>query len=448
MDKGKQELLSFGAIAVISAALFSGHFGVGDVIFPPILGKGAGASWFMAALGYGIINSLGVLVAYLAVSRQQKTLLEMSSRTLGRAFGVVFTTICMLIIGPVFILPRVSSATHEMAVALFFPNFPLWGTLAIFFALNYWVAYNRAQVIDRLGKVLSPALIVFMAVLIVKGVVSPIGTVPATGSENPLADGVLNGYNTMNALGAALFGGWILKELALRGVESKEAQSRNLAYIGPIVALGLLITSTGITYLGATASTVFPDAGIGVYTVMIAEGLLGTIGKAIFALLLAFACFTTSVGLTSTAGDVFQEMTGGKLEYKNIVAISSLVGFAIGTVGLGKIVGYTVPWLMLVYPAIIVLLVGGLFDFGKFKPALQGGIVTAILLSIGDFLAGMGFPGNALSKMTASLPLGAHGLGWLLPSLVVAATVIVFAGMSKKSSTQRRIDYFAVQGRT
>ena len=192
MSKEKQDLLSFGALAVISAALFSGHFGVGDVIFPPILGKGSGASWFTAAMGYGIINSLGVLVAYLAVARQQKTLLEMSSRTLGRAFGVVFTTICMLIIGPVFILPRVSSATHEMAVALFFPNFPLVGTLAVFFALNYWVAFNRAQVIDRLGKILSPALIIFMAVLIIKGIVSPIGPVPATGPGNQLADGVLN----------------------------------------------------------------------------------------------------------------------------------------------------------------------------------------------------------------------------------------------------------------
>ncbi len=432
MPKVKKDLLSFGAIAVISAALFSGHFGVGDVIFPPILGKGAGSSWLMAAMGYGIINSLGVLVAYLAVSRQQKTLLEMSSRTLGRAFGIVFTTICMLIIGPVFILPRVSSATHEMAVALFFPNFPLFATLAIFFALNFWVAYNRAQVVDRLGKVLSPALIVFMAVLIIKGVVAPIASVPPTGSENPLADGVLNGYNTMNALGAALFGGWILKELAIRGVDDKAAQSRNLAYIGPIVALGLLVTSTGITYLGATASTVFPDAGIGVYTVMIAEGLLGTVGKAIFALLLAFACFTTSVGLTSTAGDVFQEMSGGKLQYKTIVAASSLVGFGIGLVGLGKIVGYTVPWLMLVYPAIIVLLVGNLFDFGKFKPALQAGMVTAVVLSIGDFLSGMGMEGNPFSAMTARLPLGGQGLGWLIPAVVAAGVGMVISGMSRK----------------
>jgi len=108
-----------------------------------------------------------------------------------------------------------------------------------------------------------------------------------------------------------------------------------------------------------------------------------------------------------------------------------LVGLAIVMTGLVKIVGYTVPWLMLVYPAIIVLLVGGLFDFGKFKPAMQGGIVTAVLLSIGDFLAGMGFPGNALSKVTASLPPGAQGLGWLLPSLVVAAVMMVVAGRKK-----------------
>lgn len=433
MEK-RSGLLSYGALAIISAALFSGHFGVGDVIFPPILGKGAGSSWLVAALGYGIINSLGVMVAYLAVARQQKTLLEMTSRTLGRTFGVVFTTICMLIIGPVFILPRVSSATHEMAVALFFPNFPLWGTLLIFFALNFWVAYNRAQVIDRLGKFLSPALIIFMAILIIKGILSPISAVPETGSESPLAEGILNGYNTMNALGASLFGGWVLKELSLRGIPDKSDQARNLFIIGPLVALGLLVTSTGITYLGATAITAYPDAPIGVYTVMIAEGLLGAVGKAVFGALLAFACFTTSVGLTSTAGDVFSEMTDGRLSYRAIVAASSFTGFAIGLVGLSKIVGYTVPWLMLVYPAIIVLLVGNLFDFGRAKRAIQAGVIIAIVLSVGDFLTGMGFGGNFLSAMTSGFPLAAQGMAWLVPALIGAAIAFVFSGMSRKTA--------------
>jgi LIVCS family branched-chain amino acid:cation transporter len=218
----------------------------------------------------------------------------------------------------------------------------------------------------------------------------------------------------------------------MRGITDKDAQTLNLFYIGPAVALALLVTSTGITYLGATAATVFPEADIGVYTVLIAEGVLGGVGKAVFALLLAFACFTTSVGLTSTAGDVFQEMSGGKLQYKAIVAASSVVGFGIGTIGLGKIVGYTVPWLMLVYPAIIVLLVGSLFDFGKFKPALQGAIITAVILSIGDFLGAMGMADNPFSGLTAKLPLGGQGLGWLVPALVVGALALLFAGRSKK----------------
>ena len=108
------------------------------------------------------------------------------------------------------------------------------------------------------------------------------------------------------------------------------------------------------------------------------------------------------------------------------------MGFGIGTIGLGKIVGYTVPWLMLVYPAIIVLLVGSLFDFDKFKPALQGAIVTAVILSIGDFLGAMGMADNPFSSLTAKLPLGGQGLGWLVPALV-GALAMFFAGRSKNS---------------
>jgi LIVCS family branched-chain amino acid:cation transporter len=417
---GNIPLLPWAVLAVISGALFSGHFGVGDVIFPPILGRDSGQAWFIASLGYGIINSLGVLVAYLAVAQKQQTLLQMTSDVLGKRFGIIFTTICMLIIGPVFILPRVSSATHEMSVMPFFPNFPLWITLAIFFGLNLYVVYNRSQVIDRLGKVLTPVLIIFMLVLIIRGITSPLAKLPAYASKNPLIGGFLEGYNTMNALGATLFGGWILKELSMRGIKKKTDQAKNLKIIGPIVALALLFTSTGITYLGATTGAAYPDAEIGVLTIHIAEGLLGYIGKIIFAIILALACFTTSAGLTSTAGDVFEEMSGGKLQYKYTVIASSLVGFLLGLIGLSKIVGYTTPWLMLVYPALVVLLLSGLYkNFQNIKVASAAGIIAAILFSIGDFLSGLGFPGNILSVQIARLPLGTVGMGWVIPTIVV-----------------------------
>jgi len=428
LKERKYLLLPWGVILVITAAVFSAHFGVGDVIFPAILGRDTGATWFIAALGYGAINSLGVFLAYLVVATHDKSLYGLTSTVLGRYFGMFYTTIAMLVIGPVFILPRVSSATHEMSVAPFFPEIPLWATLLVFFALNFYFAYNRSKVIDRLGKYLAPALIVFMLILIIKGVITPLATPTQPGSPTAFTDGVLNGYNTMNALGAALFGLWLINELKMRGVKDAESRKRNLIRIGSLTAFLLFLTSTGITYLGASSGALFPNAEIGELSVLIAEGLLGYVGKAVFAVLIALACITTSVGLTSTAGDTFEQMSNGRLKYKVTVGWSSAVGFLLGLVGLSRIVRYTVPWLMLIYPALIVLLIMCLTpNFEKVKLATQAGVITAIIFSIGDFLAGLGFGDNPFTKMNLALPLGKQGLAWLLP---VVITVIVFQAIS------------------
>ncbi|MGQ9702828.1 MAG: branched-chain amino acid transport system II carrier protein, partial [bacterium] len=400
-------------------------------IFPPILGRSAGVSWFIAALGYGVINSLGVFIAYLAVSIQNKSLFGLASMVLGKSFGIVYTTIAMLIIGPIFILPRVSSATHEMAVAQFFPTIPLWVTLLIYFALNFYFAFNRSKVIDRLGKYLAPILIIFMVILMFKGIISPLATPVSPGSSTAFTDGVLNGYNTMNALGAALFGIWIINELSMRGCKEKESRSANLIVIGGIVAFALLLTSIGLTYLGASSGALFPEAPIGILTVELAKGLLGYFGKIVFAIIIAFACITTSVGLTSAAGDTFEQMTNGKLKYSLTVGLSSIVGFLLGLIGLSKIIGYTVPWLMLIYPALVVILIMSLFPkFEKVKLAAQAGVIVAIIFSIGDFIAGLGFGNNPFTKMNSLLPLGKQGLAWLLPAVIA---VIVFQIISSFS---------------
>ncbi len=438
MNQQGKTILPWSVILIISAAIFSGHFGVGDLIFPPILGRSAGIYWFIAALGYGVINSLGVFIAYLAVSIQDKSLFGLSSRVLGKNFGVVFTTLSMLIIGPVFILPRVSSATHEMAVAQFFPNIPIWVTLLIFFALNFYFAYNRSKVIDKLGKYLAPILIIFMIILVIKGIASPLAKPLSPGSPTAFTDGILNGYNTMNALGAALFGLWLINEFSMRGLKDKESRKNNLIIIGIITALGLFLTSTVLTYLGASSGAKFPEAPIGILTVEFARGLLGFFGIIVFAIILSFANITTSVGLTSTAGDTFEQMTNGKLKYTTTVTLSCIVGFLIGLIGLSKVVGYTVPWLMLIYPSLIVILIMNLFsNFEKVKFATQVGVVVAIIFSLGDFLPGIGFSKNFFTQVNSALPLGKQGLAWLIPTIIgVVAGQIV----SKYSKTKTLIE--------
>jgi Branched-chain amino acid permeases len=68
MADTKKQVLSFGAVLVVSAAVFSGHFGVGDTIFPAMLGRTTGASWFIAALGYGVVNSFMVFSVLITAS--------------------------------------------------------------------------------------------------------------------------------------------------------------------------------------------------------------------------------------------------------------------------------------------------------------------------------------------------------------------------------------------
>jgi len=415
----KKNLLPVSILIVISGAMFSSHFGVGDLIFPPILGREAGASWFTAALGYMIINSIGVWLAYLACAHQNQSLTGIATKTLGDFFGKIYTAIPILIT-IFFILPRVSSATHEMAILPLSPNIPLWITLAIFFLLSFYVAYTRATVIDKLGKILAPVLILFVIILAVRGIASPLSIPKSPGSLTALSDGMLNAYNTMNAIAALLFGGWVLHELKIRNIKTKENQNINLNVIGLSTAVLLGITSTALVYLGASSGSSFPDASIGVLSTKIAQGLLGQIGLFSFAVIMAFSCLTTAAAIISMAGDMFSEMTNGKLKYRVTVTLSTIIGFTLGLVGLSRIVKYTVPWLVLLYPSIIIIILSALYyKFDKIRKSVTIGVIVALFFGLGDMLSFYGLTSNFITKISSQLPLGGQGLGWFLPTIII-----------------------------
>ncbi len=428
----KKGLLPVSVLIVISGAMFSSHFGVGDLIFPPILGRDAGTSWFIAAIGYMIINSVGVWLAYLACAHQNQSLTGIATKLLGKYFGKIYTAIPILIT-VFFILPRISSATHEMAVLPLLSGVPLWITLAVFFLLSFYIASTRATVIDKIGKVLAPVLIIFVLILAFRGITSPLSVPQSPGTPTALKDGMLNAYNTMNAIAALLFGGWLLHELKIRNIETREDKDKNLNAIGISTAILLGITSTVLVYLGASSGASFPDASIGVLSTNIASGLLGQIGLFSFAVILTLSCLTTSAAIISMAGDMFSEMTNGKLNYRVIVIIATVIGFALGLVGLSRIVKYTVPWLVLLYPSIIVIILSSLYyNFDKIKRAVTVGVVVAIFFGLGDMLSFYGLTSNFITTFTSSLPLGSQGLGWFLPTLVVMIVVQVVIQLSAK----------------
>ena len=428
----KKNLLPVATLLIISGAMFSSHFGVGDLIFPPMLGRMTGSSWFTAALGYMIINSVFVWLAYLACAHQNKSLTGIASDILGKRFGKIYTAIPILIT-VFFILPRVSSATHEMAILPLFPKAPLWLTLAIFFLICFYVASTRATVIDKIGKVMAPVLIIFVVILAVKGIATPLSSPAEVSDIQPLKKGMVEAYNTMNAIAALLFGGWVLHELSIRNITSREDQNINLNTIGIFTAVLLGITSTVLVYLGASSGVKFPEASIGVLSTNIASALLGKIGLVSFAIILAISCLTTAAAIISMAGDMFSEMSGDKLKYRVIVIAAALIGFILGLVGLSRIVKYTIPWLVLLYPSIIVIILSALYyDFDRIKMAVTGGVIMALIFGLGDMLSFYGITGNPITTIASKLPLGAQGQGWILPVIVVMALIQIIRTVSGK----------------
>lgn len=435
------QALSTWTIVIIGMALFSAHFGVGDVIFPTMLGKETGLVWLLAGLGYFAINTVITFIGYLAVAKDRVGVVHMSTPVMGPFFAKIFGSILMLVLGPVFILPRVASATHEMSIIPFFPSAPIAITLAIFFALNAYVCLGRSTIVDRLGKVLSPALIIFIALVALKGILGPISSPVDTGVTVGAAfgKGFNYGYNTMNAIAAVLMGAWILNDLYRRGVQEPSDQTRTLMKVGLITVALLGTTQLVQTWLGASTGAVYKDATLGVLPVKITTHLWGTMGLGIFAVLLGLACFTTSAGATASAGYFFEQMTGGKLPYSFTVVVSSIVGFLLGLVGLDRIVAYTVPWLNLLYPSLIVIILGSYFtDATKTRYILAGGVIVALVFGFFDAVGVAGIDVPWMKAILAAMPLGDVGFPWLVPTIIGLVIGYLFQlTLGKKEATPR-----------
>ena len=71
---------------------------------------------------------------------------------------------------------------------------------------------------DIVGKVLTPLLLIGLAAIIIKGIVTPLGTIaPEAQIDSAVVTGVKAGYQTMDALAALPFGILVLQSVVDKG---------------------------------------------------------------------------------------------------------------------------------------------------------------------------------------------------------------------------------------
>lgn len=414
--------------------LFSLFFGAGNLIFPPLLGLESGNNFGPAITGFLITGVLLPFMAVMAISLSENGLVSIGSRV-HKLFGLIFAIIIYMSIGALYGIPRASNVAYELG---FKQIVDVHGWLALFvfsllfFGVTYFISLNPKKIVDRIGQLLTPILVVVLAILVVQAFVKFENiTSPAKGSyaSSPFINGFMEGYFTMDAVAALAFGIVVINALKDKGANSKSELVKGTLGAGVIAGLGLVVVYVSLGWIGR----VIPgenDFANGAEILTVASDLLFASGGGfVFGLIVMLACLTTCVGLTNACARFFNEIYP-KIQYKTYVAIFVLIGLLVSNLGLNAILNFATPLLVFIYPISIVLIILSLFQHfaGGGKMMYRLAVCVASIFALYEALTSIGYEVEGVTGWLDVIPFFEHGLGWVLPAFVAA---MVGYGMDK-----------------
>ena len=407
-----------GDAIVLGFAMFATFFGAGNMIFPPFLGNRTGDQWFLGFLCFILADAGLAVLTVFAMVRLNGSINTIFER-LGKKVAVLITTITMTIVGPALCIPRTGATTFEMGVLPFFPNFSPWIFGLFFFGIVYVLIIGRSKVVDIIGKYMTPILLISLAVLIIKGMITPVGEIISYSDSITAANtGFLAGYQTMDVLGALAFTIIVLSDVKAKGYTTTKSAMAVVSRASIITVTGLFLVYGGLTFLGATSSSLhMGHHNEAALLVEITGMILGNFGKALLGVIVFFACMTTAVGLASSSSDFFFQLFKEKIDYKVIVTVVCVMGYLLSNVGISAMIAIATPMLNILYPLLLSQIILSFFNKyirkdSIFKGAAIGALVVCLLSVAADF--------GAPTILVHRLPLASLGLYWILPSAIGA----------------------------
>nr|WP_329803675.1 branched-chain amino acid transport system II carrier protein [Holdemanella biformis] len=250
--------------------------------------------------------------------------LDKLSGKAGKRFAFIFTVLIYLSIGPGLGIPRAASVPFEMAVSPYLPNDAnrtLWMVLysALFFLVALWLCLNPGKLVQRIGRVLTPSLLILLVLLFISFVTKGnVNVAPALDSYQSSAflKGFTEGYNTMNTIAALNFGLVISTTLVSFGLNERKDRITHTVYAGIFAGSILAIVYMMLSYMGMCSSGVYAVQENGAWTLRcIVQQVFGDGGAILLAAIFTLACLTTCVGLINSISQFFSIL------FKNFVEI-------------------------------------------------------------------------------------------------------------------------------
>lgn len=416
---------------IVGFSLFAMFFGAGNLIFPPTLGQLTGDLWVLGLVGFLLVDAVLSCLGVFVVSRLGGPRGAFDG-ALGRVGGTILTAVAILCLCVIFAMPRTAATTFELSVAPYLgesANSYLVPFSILFFVVVYLLTFRKSRVVDIIGKFFTPTLLIGVLVLIVAGIVNPLGEIQPAKTDYVFQEGIRSGYQTMDVLGVAAFSLIVLDSAIVKGYTNPGKSSALLARasIGAVLMLGLVYG--GLTYLGATSVSLGTDLSQADLLVAIAGSVLGDAGKILLSVIVALACVTTAVALVSSAADFFSRLFKNKVSYRALLIIDCVIGALICDIGLDNIIRFADPVLGVVYPPFITVVVLLIFRKQiKLREVYQGAALGALM---GGIVVELALTDVVTLIPLEMLPLTSMGFGWLVFALA-GALIGLAAGFIKR----------------
>ena len=423
---------------LVAGTLFGMFFGPGNLIFPVHLGQMAGQNALPAIIGF-IITAVGIpILGVAAIGITHSDGLQTLSGKVGKGYGIFFTCLLYLTIGPLFAIPRCATVSFTTGIT------PLLGAdsperlylllfSAVFFAFVLFFSLRPGKITVWIGKIINPLFLFFFAVLMLAALLAPGAAVSAVEPveayrSDAFFPALIEGYGTMDAIAGLAFGIVVIDVIRRMGVDNDDTIAEDVLSSGLLTgALMALIYVVSIV-VGAQSRGLFElSENGGIALTQIAGHYLGGVGLFILAFTITFACLKTSIGLVTACAETFSKMTNGKISYRSWAILFTVFSFAVSNIGLSAIIEYSIPMLMLIYPPAIALIL--LAFLGKFfahdRTVYIATMIGTWAAAIFDCMKTLPAPVQAalhldapIAFAAAHLPLFDKNLGWLLPAVI------------------------------
>lgn len=440
-----KERLNFRSNLLIGSLLFGLFFGAGNLIFPVQMGQLAGSNTLQATIGF-LITGVGLpLLGVIASALSQSESLYDMAKPVNRIYSIFFTCALYLTIGPLFAIPRTASVAFEVGLNPFiakeYLKIGLFVFSLIFFAVTLYYSLRPGRILDWVGKYLTPIFVGLLSILIIATFVKPMGQVSqyaAQGSyiDRPLFTGILDGYNTMDALASLAFAIVIISNIEKLGIINPKAKAIETLKSGLVCLVGMSVIYASLAYMGATSlgSVSSADNG-GLIMSMVSEHYFGFTGKVLLAAIVTVACLKTAIGLITSCAQMFSELFPKSASYNKYAIIFTVVSFVIANFGLNNIIQLSIPVLMFLYPLAITLIILSLLTpfINKQMDIYRWTTGLTVIAAFFDFCNALpktmkeaAMVNNIVDFAHMYLPGFDYGFGWIIPALVgfIIGTVI------------------------